>query len=148
MTFYSSLRLRRSAHRSWLRSQPFCVAWVFASTDTWMTSSSITAGSGSSGCFPGFHSFSRLLSSSRESKYFSLKDLFFEINGLRSLDPFVPEGEELLRIRTSAALGSAVLFGLNGRLPRVTLEYCRFGITSMTPCFMGSGLLSGLGRWD
>ena len=32
-----------SAHRSWLRSQPFCVAWVFASTDIWMNCSSITA---------------------------------------------------------------------------------------------------------
>ena len=32
-----SLRLCRFSRGSWLRSQPFCIAWVFACADTWMT---------------------------------------------------------------------------------------------------------------
>ena len=45
--------------------------------------------------FPGFHSFSWLFPPSRESRHFSLKDLFFEMDGLRSLGPFVAAGVQI-----------------------------------------------------
>ena len=89
-----------SAHRSWLRSQPFCVAWVFASTDIWMNCSSITAAVSQ---YPPHSIVTGLLLAflMRHAGGLPLGlhlftcPGFFLINALRSFGPFVAAGVQM-----------------------------------------------------